>query len=146
MDAYYGDGFERWLAERTTPLAHALEPAGALFDSYGAFVTSIGEPAMTTTAFGRALSDRGFLVAGKDGAGRKRRRGLALRTEASGQSGQSEHSEQSEPFTTRLTLGPGQTVAITVRSVREGVGGQVIEIAVVLNTSEQSEHLRPGSP
>lgn len=140
VDSYHLAGFERWLATRTVRDPAAREHASALFDDYGSFVTSIGEPVMTVTAFGRALSDLRIELAGKDGAGRKRRRGLKLAPRsADGQSGRSEHPEHSEPSLTRITIPPGASVTVTVRPDKQVFGGQVVEVAWELNTSEPSE-------
>lgn len=72
--------FAEWFAERLELVAEHLELASHLYADYKAWCEDNGhERPMTQTTFGRALGDLQIIRAGKDSAGKMRRKGARLK-------------------------------------------------------------------
>lgn len=72
--------FAQWLADKVIIDKDAKARSSDLYQSYKDYCEAEGhERPMTQTTFGRALGDMQIILAGKDGQGKKQRRGARLR-------------------------------------------------------------------
>lgn len=79
--AAYRDGEDqiaRWIGERCVVGANVEASAQSLFGEYRRWCEASGERAVSLTAFGKALGERGFDSARQAGSGRKIRKGIGL--------------------------------------------------------------------